>query len=240
MKMAAMVRTFQELATDELSSAGGKGGALARLVQAGFPVPDGFVILPGAFVDDELAPGAWAQIQAHLERLRGASGEAAFAVRSSARSEDSAQASFAGEFETVLNVRTDEEVRQAIDTVYRSRQSERVRAYTQARGIEPTQAGEGHEIAVVVQLLVPAERSGVLFTANPVTGQRDQAVISAAWGLGEAIVGGLVTPDTIVVDKAAGRAPARNGRQAGDDRAHGQRHGRAACARGQAPRARSL
>ena len=58
---------------------------------------------------------------------------------------------------------------------------------------------------MVVQLLVPAEVAGILFTANSITGQRDQAVINAAWGLGEAIVGGKVTPDTIVVDKATGR-----------------------------------
>ena len=57
-------------------------------------------------------------------------------------------------------------------------------------------------LAVVVQLLVPAEAAGILFTANPLNGKRSEAVINAAWGLGEAIVGGLVTPDTITVDKA--------------------------------------
>ena len=62
---------------------------------------------------------------------------------------------------------------------------------------------------MVVQLLVPAEAAGILFTANPVTGQRDQAMISAAWGLGEAVVGGLVTPDTLTVDKASGAVLAR-------------------------------
>ncbi|MGD8491334.1 MAG: PEP/pyruvate-binding domain-containing protein, partial [Anaerolineae bacterium] len=87
----------------------------------------------------------------------------------------------------------------------RSRQSERVQAYSQARGMASAAPGGGHEIAVVVQHLVPAEASGVLFTANPVTGQRDEAMISAAWGLGEAVVGGRVTPDTLLVDKASGR-----------------------------------
>ena len=202
-KVTNMIRIFTELTTDELPSAGGKGGSLARLSQAGYPVPDGFVILPIAFVDDELTPEAWAQVQAHLNPLRG-TGRTAFAVRSSAMSEDSAQASFAGEFETVLNVHTDDEIRHAIHAVYHSRHSERVQAYSQAKGMSAA-----HEVAVVVQQLVPAESSGVLFTAHPVTGQREQAMISAAWGLGEAIVGGLVTPDNLTVEKATGRVLTR-------------------------------
>jgi len=201
--MSDLVKSFDELTAEQQAYAGGKGGSLARLSRAGYPVPDGFVILPTAFSDDELAPEAWAQVQVHLTRLRGTE-DVAFAVRSSAMSEDSAQASFAGEFETVLNVRTDEEIRQAIHTVYLSRQNERVRAYSQAKGLSAA-----HEIAVIVQQLVPAESSGVLFTANPVTGQRERAMISASWGLGEAIVGGLVTPDTLIVEKATGRTLTR-------------------------------
>ena len=65
-------------------------------------------------------------------------------------------------------------------------------------------APEEVSLAVVVQELVPADASGILFTANPLTGARDQVMINAAWGLGEAIVGGQVTPDTVVVDKASG------------------------------------
>jgi rifampicin phosphotransferase len=208
--MDDVIRSFEELTPEQQPRAGGKGGSLAKLSQAGYPVPDGFVILPAAFEDDELTPGctlsaeAWAQVQVYLDQLRGADSKIAFAVRSSAMSEDSAQASFAGEFESVLNVRADEDVREAIHTVYRSRRNERVRAYSQAKGLSAE-----HEIAVIVQQLVDAESSGVLFTANPVTGQRDQAMISAAWGLGEAIVGGLVTPDTLVVDKATGRVLTR-------------------------------
>lgn len=202
--MTDMVRSFDELTTEQQSNAGGKGGTLARLYQAGYPVPDGFAILPAAFVENELTPEAWRQVQVHLNDLRGTDGKTAFAVRSSAMSEDSAQASFAGEFETVLNVRTDEEVRKAIHTVYHSRQAERVRAYSEAKGITTA-----HEVAVVVQRLVRAEKSGVLFTANPVTGQRDEAMISASWGLGEAVVAGAVTPDTLIVHKATGRVLTR-------------------------------
>jgi pyruvate,water dikinase len=172
-------------------------------------VPNGFAILPAAFVDDKLTAEAWEQVKTALLRLRPTSSETAFAVRSSAMSEDSAQASFAGEFETVLNARTDEEVRQAIHVVYHSRTSERVQAYTQAKGMASTLGDGAHQIAVIIQQLVPAECSGVLFTANPVSGQRDQAMVSASWGLGEAIVGGLVTPDTLIVDKGNGQVLSR-------------------------------
>jgi phosphoenolpyruvate synthase/pyruvate phosphate dikinase len=92
-----MIRSFDELTPEQQTSAGGKAGTLARLYQAGYPVPDGFVILP-----------------------------AAFAIRSSALSEDSARASFAGEFETVLDVHTHEQVREAVLAVRRSLRSLRV------------------------------------------------------------------------------------------------------------------
>jgi phosphohistidine swiveling domain-containing protein len=200
----ANTKTFSELPPEEQAAAGGKGGSLAKLVQAGFPVPDGFVILPAAFEGEALTAEAWTEVRAQLDRLRERDPEIAFAVRSSAMSEDSSQASFAGEFETLLNVRGDDEMWAAIEAVYRSRQNERVQAYSQARGM-----AAWHEIAVVVQELVRAECAGVMFTAHPVTGQRDRVMISAAWGLGEAVVSGQVTPDTIVVDKASGQVLSR-------------------------------
>ena len=205
--MAKLVQAFRELDVEQNSfagaqgtSAGGKGASLAQMFQAGFPVPNGFVIQPGAFENDLLKPEAWEEVRCHLARLREAHGQIDFAVRSSALSEDSAEASFAGEFESVLNVHDDEEIRNAIHTVYRSRHGERVRAYSQVKGLN-----RDHEVAVVVQRLVEAESSGVMFTADPVSGRRDRAMITAAWGLGEAVVGGLVTPDTLIVEKASGR-----------------------------------
>ena len=118
--MTDMLRTFDKLTASEQHSAGGKGGTLARLAQAGYPVPEGFVVLPAAFDGDDLTVAGWQQVKAQLASLRrGENGQPAFAVRSSALSEDSAQASFAGEFETVLDVRTDELVREAIHTVRR-------------------------------------------------------------------------------------------------------------------------
>jgi pyruvate,water dikinase len=100
--MGDMICAFDELTLEQKPAAGGKGGTLARLYQAGYPVPDGVVVLPGAFAKDEMLPEAWAQVKAHLARIRGEDPLAALAVRSSALAEDSARASFAGEFETVL------------------------------------------------------------------------------------------------------------------------------------------
>ena len=134
--MSNIVQSFNELGAERQSLGGGKGGTLARLYQAGYPVPDGFVILPAAFAGDDLTSEGWAQVQAHLARVRETNHGTAFAVRSSALSEDSAQASFAGEFETVLDVHTDVMVREEIHTVRRSRHSERVRVYSNAKGIE--------------------------------------------------------------------------------------------------------
>jgi phosphohistidine swiveling domain-containing protein len=198
-KMSNDILSFDEITAEQRVFAGGKGGSLARLYQAGYPVPTGFVILPSAFDGEDLTPQAWAQVQQHLTVLRTLDPEISFAVRSSALSEDSANASFAGEFETVLNMHSDEDIHKAILMVYCSRKSERVQAYSRVKGINAA-----HEIAVVVQQLVKAESSGVLFTANPVTGQRDQAMLTATWGLGEAIVGGMVTPDMLIVNKKTG------------------------------------
>ncbi|CAG7626624.1 PEP/pyruvate-binding domain-containing protein [Paenibacillus allorhizosphaerae] len=183
--MVNMIKSFNELTPEYRAFAGGKGGMLALMYQQGYPVPEGFVVLPKAFQDGELRPSAWTEIQARLNTIRSRNTTARFAVRSSALSEDSAQASFAGEFETVLNTSTDESVRDAIDTVYASRESERVKAYSIVQGID-----QSHQIAVVVQLMVPSEISGVLFTADPVTGSYRTMTGNYVYGLGEQLVSG--------------------------------------------------
>jgi phosphohistidine swiveling domain-containing protein len=191
---------FDELPAEGQTSAGGKGSTLARLYQAGYPVPDGLVILPSAFNDDELRPEAWARVQVHLARLCGNDPQAAFAVRSSALAEDSARASFAGEFETVLDVRSDEAVREAIGTVRRSRHVARVRAYGRARGAETD-----YDMAVVVQRLVQPDLSGNLFSADPVTGGRYQMSGNYVHGLGDTLVSGQATPHEFTLSRPRGR-----------------------------------
>jgi phosphohistidine swiveling domain-containing protein len=127
------------------------------------------------------------------------------AVRSSATAEDLPEASFAGQQDTFLNVEGFGAVLEAVKSCWASLWTARAIGYRARHDI----GVNGLSLAVVVQLLVPAEAAGILFTANPVNGRRDQAIISAAWGLGESVVGGLVTPDAFTVDKATGAVLAR-------------------------------
>lgn len=183
--MMNMVKNFKELTPELQSIAGGKGSMLSRMFQSGYPVPIGFVILPSAFKENKLEDVAWNEIKSNLKEMRKNNHETLFAVRSSALSEDSAQASFAGEFETVLNVKTDEEIWEAIYKVFKSRESERVKAYSSVQKIEHL-----HQIAVVIQLMIKADISGVLFTADPITGSHEYMTGNLVFGLGEQLVSG--------------------------------------------------
>src|SRR5262249_16050022 len=120
------------------------------------------------------------------------------AVRSSAVDEDGRVASYAGQHATYLHVVGTDAVADAVVRCWMSARAPRARAYRQARG----HAGAGVQVAGLGQQLMVADCSAVLFTANPLTGSRDEVVITASWGLGESIVGGTVTPDTYVVRKA--------------------------------------
>ena len=195
-----MVSSFSQLTKEQAQEAGGKGRTLSQLYQAGYRVPDGFILLPTAFVNDELCEAAWPQVQAQLARLRRVAREVSFAVRSSAIDEDSAQASFAGEFETVLNVHADEEILAAIQTVHRSRHAFQVQAYQQAQQLEVVEP----EIAVVIQRLVRADFSGVLFTADPLTGDLMHMSGNFVAGLGEKLVSGQANAQTFTLDRPNG------------------------------------
>lgn len=197
--MKYLLCTFDQLPADQKIIAGGKGGALALLYQKGYPIPKGFIIMPSAFENDEMIPEAWGQVQTYLEQLRKVDGGIMFAVRSSAQAEDSSAASFAGQFDTVLQLRTDEEIHKAIRTVRRSRNSEEVKTYSEMKGV-----GKSHDMAVVVQQMVPADVSGVLFTADPVTGRRDQMIGNFIFGLGEKLVSGQATPFSFILKRQKG------------------------------------
>ncbi|NRT91938.1 PEP/pyruvate-binding domain-containing protein [Clostridium beijerinckii] len=183
--MLDMIKSFKELTPELQSLAGGKGCMLSKMFQAGYPVPDGFVILPSAFNENNLNEDAWNKIKHYLKEIRKGNESVLFAVRSSALSEDSAQASFAGEFETVLNVKTDEEIQSAIYEVFSSRESERVKAYSSVQGMD-----QSHQIAVVIQIMIQSEISGVLFTADPITGSDESMTGNFVFGLGEQLVSG--------------------------------------------------
>jgi len=127
-------------------------------------------------------------------------GSPAVAVRSSATAEDLPEASFAGQQETFLNIARDDQLLVAVRGCWASLWTPRAIGYRARHGISP----EKISLAVVVQELIDADASGIIFTADPVTGDDTMIEINAAWGLGEAVVGGQVTPDTITVDRASG------------------------------------
>src|SRR5215207_4900091 len=158
----------------------------------------------GLFARGEIPKLVDDEIRAAYEKLS-KDGETAVAVRSSATAEDLAGASFAGQQETYLNVRGAEALLGAVKRCWASLWTARAMAYRKRQGI----ASETVSLAVVVQRMVKAEAAGVMFTANPANGRRDQAALSAAWGLGESVVSGAVTPDSIVVEKESGRVISR-------------------------------
>ena len=125
----------------------------------------------------------------------------AVAVRSSATAEDLPQAAFAGQQETFLNIQGEQEVLKAVRACWASLWSERAILYRAHQNVDQTAV----KLAVVVQEMVPADAAGVMFTANPISGARDELVIDSSQGLGEAVVSGSVTPDHFIVNKRSGR-----------------------------------
>jgi pyruvate,water dikinase len=164
---------------------GGKAAQLAVAMGAGLPVPPGLALsveLVEAIVAG--SPAAIAELESTWPLLPGP-----LALRSSAVGEDSEAASFAGQHVTVLNVSTAADAAAAVEAVWLSAHAEAALAYRRRLGLSGAP-----RIGAVVQELVDAECAGVLFTCNPIDGA-DELVVEAAWGLGEAVVAGLVTPD---------------------------------------------
>ena len=146
------------------------------------------------------------RIQAAYANLPAAGdGPPAVAVRSSATAEDLPGASFAGQQDTYLNVIGPEALIEAVKSCWGSLWTARAMSYRARNHIPPDDVA----LAVVVQIMIPAEVSGILFTANPVTGQRRETVIDASFGLGEAIVSGQVEPDHYVVETGDMQVTAR-------------------------------
>jgi pyruvate,water dikinase len=216
-----LVLPFAEAECLEVRSAGGKGSSLARMAALGLPVPPGFAIPAGALA--AALPDGGAELRALAQRqdaeaaqtlirtveldneLREAvlsayaalgPGELPVAVRSSACAEDSETASFAGQQETFLHVRGGDAVRARIRDCWASFFSERALFYRSKKG-----SLADLSIAVVVQRMVHADISGVLFTCDPVHQRHDRMVVEAVIGLGEAAVSGAVTPDHYVIKR---------------------------------------
>jgi phosphohistidine swiveling domain-containing protein len=215
---------------------GGKGASLGDLIQLGMPVPHGFVVTTETYgaeaqrwalantLSPLLAQEDWAGVRAAalavirsrpfpeslrltvLEAYRHM-GSPAVAVRSSATAEDLADASFAGQHDSYLNIRGEEALLEAIRRCWASLWSERAVFYRQQRSIEHFSV----RMAVLVQQMVPAEAAGVIFTVDPIAHSSDQIYIEAAAGLGERVVSGAIATQVYLVDRATLREARSDG-----------------------------
>ncbi len=235
--MAKYIKWFKELSKDDTALVGGKGANLGEMVNAGFPVPPGFVLTAQAYWDylehnklvdviraiirqidvndTALLQSAAKKIQdlivsgevpedmkeellnAYHELNKQEGGEQFVAVRSSATAEDLPSASFAGQQATYLNVKGDEALIEAVKKDWASLFTARAIFYREQNHFDHMKV----KLAAVVQKMVNSEKAGVMFTIDPVTNDMDTLVIEAAYGLGEFVVSGTVTPDTYKVNK---------------------------------------
>ncbi len=226
------VRWLSDVRSDDLAAVGGKAASLGELTHAGLPVPPAFVVTASTYRDFIEATGIDEQLfelvdvdpedSAALAAAHEQATElvletplpdelrqevlAAYdefddapfvAVRSSATAEDLPGASFAGQQETFLNVDRDD-LLDRVRACWASLFTQRAIYYRHEQGFD----ADDVDIAVVVQRMVDAEKSGVLFTSHPSTGD-PVMIVEAAWGLGEAVVSGSVSPDNYVVDRAS-------------------------------------
>ncbi|MFB6309783.1 MAG: phosphoenolpyruvate synthase [Salinirussus sp.] len=224
---------LDDVRAEDLGTVGGKAASLGELSAAGLPVPPAFVVTADTYrnfleetgieaelfeavdVDAEDSAALSTAAERASELIEGTElpadlreeiltaydriGEnASVAVRSSATAEDLPDASFAGQQETFLNV-TRDDLLDRVRKCWASLFTQRAIYYRDEQGFDHAAV----DIAVVVQEMVDAEKSGVMFTSHPSTGA-PVITIEAAWGLGEAVVSGAVTPDNYVLDRASG------------------------------------
>ena len=192
---------FAQVRSEHAGLVGGKGLSLALTAAAGLPVPPGFCVTTDAY--RRLGPGL--QFDVVLREALAATyrelGGGPVAVRSSATAEDGAVTSFAGQQETILGVEGKDALVEAVERCWRSLHTDRATAYRRRQGVDET----GLAMAVVVQRLVDADVAGVLFTRDPLDPTGTLMRVEAAWGLGEAVVSGRVTPDRFQVERDTGR-----------------------------------
>ncbi len=225
-----LIKDFQNLSKNDTAIAGGKGASLGEMTQAGIPVPNGFVVLSSVFdyfinqnllnekiieilnkidihntdlVDDasEIIQGLIIKSPLQkdhefeiLKKFRELNLKNV-AVRSSATAEDSLDISWAGELESYLNI-TETSLLDSVKKCWASLFTPRAIIYSKEKG-----NFEKNSVAVVVQEMINPEISGVCFTQNPVTKNKNQIVIEAGYGIGEAIVKGMITPDRYLIKK---------------------------------------
>jgi pyruvate,water dikinase len=227
-----VIRRLADPAGGDRRLVGGKAASLGQLARAGFPVPDGYVVTTAAFPRLPAAPGpgpgpgpgrpasgpagleqAAADIRRRIEQAvlppglvaaiaehYRALGQPPVAVRSSGTAEDSSDASFAGTADSYLWVRGPDADTRQVRQCWASLYSFEAVSYRRRLGLPEA----GLAMAVLIQRMIDARCSGVLFTRSPATGDRSVIAVEASWGLGTAIVGGAVTPDSYLVSKVTG------------------------------------
>lgn len=186
---------FGEISRKESHIYGGKAASLGDLYQAGIPVPNGFGISIEAhreFRDKPFSDEFKAELKDTFDRL----GVERVAVRSSAIAEDAGDASWAGQLESFLNI-TEDQLETMIRKCWDSIESEHAKDYAADKDL----GKDSLLVGVAVQTMVDSEIAGVMFTVNPVTKELDKMMIEGAYGLGETVVQGIVTPDNYIVDK---------------------------------------
>jgi len=229
--MSNFIKNFSELSKNDTHLAGGKGASLGEMTQAEIPVPPGFVITAKAFDQFLAETDLTQEVEAQLDKVNYEDVDSVehtsktiadlihdakfpedlekeilsefkklnsdlMAVRSSATAEDSSTASWAGELESYLN--TDENhLFGNIKKCWASLFTPRAIVYRMEKGMRKTKVS----VAVVVQAMIQSEVSGICFTVHPVTKDKNQMIIEAGYGLGEAIVSGSITPDSYVIHK---------------------------------------
>jgi pyruvate,water dikinase len=226
-----LIKTLSEISKRDILVAGGKGSSLGEMLRAGIPVPPGFVVSSKAFDGFLHETGLNVEIESIMRKVnhrdvnsveeasveaRDLIRDAEFpadigkkilqgfsrlkaknvAVRSSATAEDSSIASWAGELESYLNV-TKKNLLYSVKKCWSSLFTPRAIFYRFEQGMHDQRVS----VAVVVQKMIQSEVSGICFTVHPVTKDINQMIIESGYGLGEAIVGGKITPDTYVVHK---------------------------------------
>ncbi len=191
-KKADLILSISVITKDDVYLVGGKGANLGELLSIGLNVPEGFILTTEMYGKNLL--DFEKEILTQFDNLK----TKLVAVRSSATAEDSPKDSFAGQFETYLNI-TRENLLETIKKCWDSVNSDRVSKYLENRVISKDKL----KIAVIVQKMIQPEISGICFTANPITKDKNQIIVEAVYGLGELIVSGEVTPDSYVVSKSS-------------------------------------
>ena len=214
--MSEYIRLFEEIRKEDIPSAGGKGANLGEMTAAGIGIPRGGVLLASAYdvylsengIEPERYEDAAAlreaivngripeEILREVEDLYKTLGSGRVAVRSSATAEDLEDASFAGQQETYLNVIGLQDLMDRIRQCYASLWGDRAVSYRKNSGYDR----EKVSLAVVIQQMIESESAGVMFTADP-AGSPENVHINAAYGLGEAVVSGIVSPDEYICDR---------------------------------------